>query len=98
MTNQDLFALQKFVPPHLSHHVKAKPHFTVSVRFDGPWVTLVSTNYFQTLINGLDMVKTLLEGTDYKLLVERLEQDKDDNCRYNSIILEETVHEQECPD
>ena len=89
---QELYALQKFIPAHLSglYADETKPHFTVSVRTNGPWVGMVKTNYFGALVRGYELVTGLMDGSgDYVILVERLVQDKDDDTRYLSTVLEE---------
>lgn len=88
---QELYALASIIPAHLKAGDRAKPHFTVAVRTNGPWVGMVVTNHFRALMNGVELVSGLLDGSgDYHLLVERQVQDtQDDTVSHSTVLMEE---------
>lgn len=91
MRTQNLFALQNTMPANLRDADESKPFFTVAVRTDGIWVCMVRTNDFLTLTKGLAFVTGLMEQQTgcWFLLVERQEQDPNDDCSRLSTVLTE---------
>ena len=91
MDTQKLLEIAGLIPSHLKPNniEDDKPHFTVSARTtESCWVTLIGSNYFFAMLNGLEIVRGLLDGYDgVSLLVERLEQDKDNDTVYHSTVL-----------
>jgi hypothetical protein len=87
---QILFLLAGLIPAQLRPEGvdRSKPHYSVSVRSDGPWVGLVGSNSFRALLDGLSLIRGLLAGSEAHLLVERLVRDEDDDTCYHSTVLE----------
>ncbi len=90
MDTQKLFALAGFIPARLRPECvdRSKPYYSVAARADGPWVGLLGSNSFRAMLDGLSIIRGLLDGSKANLLVERLVRDEDDDTCYHSTVLE----------
>lgn len=90
LDTQKLFLLVGLIPAHLRPDGvdRSRPYYSVSVRTDGPWVSLVGSNSFRAMLDGLSLIRGLLAGSKAHLLVERLVRDEDDDTCYHSTVLE----------
>lgn len=72
---------------HNSEVNRKEPFFTLSVREEGPWLQIAASNDFILFAQSVMDILEKLKDSGFKVLIERLIQDEDDDCLYKSTTL-----------